>query len=140
MSKVSLFIDTKADLSLDGVGLVLSPSKYLIWNFLFDPKSCCPLTSWGKINLTFYFILESGYMKTFQIEIGCYELDVALYVNFETKYRSKNEKQRLWSVTYAHFINISMVFRFYHDFRIHMFNYNAKFHSVLCHILIDRWF
>ena len=37
VSKVSLFIDTKADLSLDGVGLVLSPSKYL--------------KSWGKINL-----------------------------------------------------------------------------------------
>ena len=39
--------------------------------------------------------LENKYMETFQIEIGCYELYVALYVNLETKYRLKNEKQRL---------------------------------------------
>ena len=39
--------------------------------------------------------LENKYIERFQIKIGCYELDVALYVNLETKYRLKNEKQRL---------------------------------------------
>ena len=34
-------------------------------------------------------------METFQIKIGYYELDVALYVKMETKYKVRNEKQRL---------------------------------------------
>ena len=34
-------------------------------------------------------------METFQIKIGYYELDVVLYVKMETKYRVRNEKQRL---------------------------------------------
>ena len=42
-----------------------------------------------------YIKLENKYMKTFQIQIGYYELDVALYIKLETKYRVKNEKQRL---------------------------------------------
>ena len=42
-----------------------------------------------------YIKLENKYMKTFQIQIGYYELDVALYIKLGTKYRLKNEKQRL---------------------------------------------
>ena len=42
-----------------------------------------------------YIKLENKYMKTFQIQIGYYELDVALYIKLETKYRLKYGKQTL---------------------------------------------